>query len=86
MLAGGEALESYALRSASKVLAALAKRMPSVAHRKWDAEIVDVGLQDAAIGDTLVIYPHDICPVDGVVIDGHGVMDESGGSTLRTAT
>src|SRR6187431_2044378 len=77
MLAGGEALESYALRRASSVLAALAKRMPSVAHRKRDAEIVDVGLQDVAVGDTLVIYPHDICPVDGVVIDGHGVMDES---------
>ena len=77
MLAGGEALESYALRSASSVLAALAKRMPSVAHRKRDAEIVDVALQDVAVGDTLVIYPHDICPVDGVVIDGHGVMDES---------
>ena len=77
MLAGGEALESYALRSASSVLAALARRMPSVAHGKRDAEIVDVELQDVAIGDTLVIYPHDICPVDGVVIDGHGVMDES---------
>ena len=23
------------------------------------------------------IYPHDICPVDGIVIEGHGVMDES---------
>ena len=77
MLAGGEALESYALRSASSVLAALAKRMPAVAHRKRDVEIVDVGLHEVAVGDTLVIYPHDICPVDGVVIDGHGVMDES---------
>ncbi len=77
MLAGGEALESYALRSASSVLAALAKRMPSVAHRKRDAEIVDVELPDVVVGDTLVIYPHDICPVDGVVIAGHGVMDES---------
>jgi cation transport ATPase len=77
MLAGGEALESYALRSASSVLAALAKRMPSIAHRKRDSEIVDVGLHDVAVGDTLVIYPHDICPADGVVIDGHGMMDES---------
>ena len=77
MLAGGEALESYALRSASSVLAALAKRMPSIAHRKRESEIVDVGLQEVAVGDTLVIYPHDICPVDGVVIEGHGVMDES---------
>jgi heavy metal translocating P-type ATPase len=77
MLAGGDALESYALRSASSVLAALAKRVPSIAHRKREADIVDVALQDVAVGDTLVIYPHDICPVDGVVIEGHGVMDES---------
>jgi len=77
MLSGGEALESYALRSASSVLAALAKRMPSIAHRKQDSQILDVALDEVAVGDTLVIYPHDICPVDGEVIEGHGVMDES---------
>ncbi len=77
MLAGGEALESYALRSASSVLAALAKRMPSTAHRKQASEINDVALQEVAVEDTLVIYPHDICPVDGVVTEGHGMMDES---------
>ena len=77
MLAGGEALESFALRSASSVLNALAKRLPSVAHRKHGSEIEDVELQEIMAGDTLVIYPHDICPVDGVMIEGHGVMDES---------
>ena len=77
MLSGGEALESYALRSASSVLAALAKRVPSLAHRKRESEIADVALHEVAVGDTLVIYPHDICPVDGVVIEGHGMMDES---------
>ncbi|QQR57264.1 MAG: cadmium-translocating P-type ATPase [Candidatus Melainabacteria bacterium] len=77
MLSGGEALESYALRSASSVLAALAKRVPSVAHRKRESEISDVGLNEVLVGDTLVVYPHDICPVDGIVLEGHGVMDES---------
>ncbi len=77
MLAGGEALESYALRSASSVLAALAQRVPSIAHRKRETEIADVALGDVAVNDLLVIYPHDICPVDGVVIEGHGTMDES---------
>ena len=77
MLAGGEALESYALRSASSVLAALAKRMPSVAHRKSGTDMLDVALADIAVGDVLVIYPHEICPADGVVTEGHGVMDES---------
>ncbi|WP_254509000.1 heavy metal translocating P-type ATPase [Anatilimnocola floriformis] len=77
MLAGGAALESYALRSASSVLAALAKRMPSIAHRKNGGETTDVTLEQIAVGDTLVIYPHELCPVDGVVTEGHGDMDES---------
>jgi heavy metal translocating P-type ATPase len=77
MLSGGEALESFALHSASSVLAALAKRVPSIAHRKRDSEIVDMALPEVVVGDTLVIYPHDICPVDGLVLEGHGVMDES---------
>ncbi len=77
MLAGGEALESYALRSASSVLAALANRTPSITHRSRGADLVDVALAEIAVGDILVIFPHEICPADGVVIDGHGVMDES---------
>ncbi len=77
MLAGGEALESHALRSASSVLAALAKRMPSIAHRKDAAAMRDVALAEIAVGDTLVIYPHEICPADGEVTEGRGSMDES---------
>ncbi len=77
MLSGGEALETYALRNASSVLRALAKRMPAVAHRKRDSVITDVELNEIAVGDTLVVYPHDICPVDGTVSDGHGVMNEA---------
>ena len=42
MLSGGEALENYALRNASSVLRALAKRMPAIAHRKRDSVISDV--------------------------------------------
>ncbi|HWH91277.1 MAG TPA: heavy metal translocating P-type ATPase [Candidatus Binatia bacterium] len=77
MLSGGEALENYALRNASSVLRALAKRMPAIAHRKKDSGIIDVELDDIAVGDTLVVYPHDICPVDGTVIEGNGVMNEA---------
>jgi heavy metal translocating P-type ATPase len=77
MLAGGEALESYALRTASSVLEALAKRMPLIGHRKEGALIVDVLLDAIAIGDILLIHPHEICPVDGEVLEGHGKMDEA---------
>lgn len=77
MLSGGNALEGYAVRSASSVLEALAKRMPSIAHGRRDGAIVDVPLDQIRVGVTLVVYPHEICPVDGVVIEGHGIMDES---------
>ena len=36
-----------------------------------------MALAEVAIGDQLVVLPHEICPVDGVVVEGHGVMDES---------
>ena len=77
MLAGGEALESYALRTASSVLEALARRMPSIGHRREGGEIVDVPLDAIAVGDVLLLHPHEICPVDGEVIQGHGKMDEA---------
>src|SRR6185369_169926 len=58
MLSGGEALEAYAVQSASSVLRALARRMPSVAHRKRDGGFNDVALADVSVGDALVVLPH----------------------------
>jgi heavy metal translocating P-type ATPase len=77
MLSGGGALEAYAVRSASSVLEALAKRVPSIAHARRNSGLVDVPLDQVAVGDNLLVLPHEICPVDGVVVEGHGVMDES---------
>jgi heavy metal translocating P-type ATPase len=77
MLSGGEAIESYAVRSAASVLRALAKRMPSVAHRRQNAHVEDVALNEISVDDEIVVFPHEICPVDGDVLEGHGVMDES---------
>jgi heavy metal translocating P-type ATPase len=77
MLSGGTALEYYATRRASAVLDALARRMPNIAHRKTPSGVVDIPLGDISAGQTLVVLPHEICPVDGVVVSGHGSMDES---------
>lgn len=77
MLASGQTLERFARHKASSVLLALVKRMPSIAHRKIDHEIVAIPLVDIHINDEIVIYPHETCPVDGIVIDGNGSMDES---------
>jgi heavy metal translocating P-type ATPase len=77
MLSGGQALENYAVRRASSALHALARRMPSQAHRKQDGTIRDVPLEAVAVGDILVVFPHETCPVDAIVVEGHSAMDES---------
>ena len=77
MLSSGIVLESYAVRKASSVLEALAKRMPSVAHRKVKDILTDITIELVDIGDTLLILPHEICPVDGTVLEGSSTMDES---------
>jgi heavy metal translocating P-type ATPase len=77
MLSGGGTLEQFAKRRASSVLHALAKRMPEKAHR-WSGEwVADVPLQDVQVGDELLVFPHEICPADGVVIDGQSKMNEA---------
>jgi heavy metal translocating P-type ATPase len=77
MLSGGEALESRAVSRAGDVLNALARRMPSLAHRRTDAGLTDVALSQVSVGDVIVVLPHEICPVDGTVVAGRGSMDES---------
>jgi len=77
MLSGGAALEEFATARASSVLDALARRMPGTAHRQEPSGLVDVKLGDIRIGDQLTVLPHEICPVDGTVLEGHGIMDEA---------
>jgi cation transport ATPase len=77
MLSGGAALEEFATGRASSVLDALARRMPGVAHRRAVDGITDVKLEEIRIGDLLMVLPHEICPVDAIVIEGRGKMDEA---------
>lgn len=77
MLSGGAALEQYATQRASSALRALAKRMPSDAHRVTAEGSAPIKVHDIVPGDILQVYPHEICPVDGEVVEGRGEMDES---------
>lgn len=77
MLSGGAALESRAVSRAGDVLNALAKRMPTLAHRKTASGLTDIALSSVAVGDVIIVLPHETCPVDGQVVSGRGTMDES---------
>ncbi len=77
MLAGGKALEAFAIAKASSALSALLDRMPLNAARKIGTHIETIALSDIRIDDLIVVAPHETCPVDGVVVEGQGHMDES---------
>lgn len=77
MLSGGQALESYAVRKASSALGALARRMPTVVHRRRDGQLEELAIEQACVGDLLVVFPHETCPVDGVVVEGRSEMNEA---------
>jgi len=77
MMSGGQALEAYAVRRASFALEALAKRLPTFAHKKKGAAVEDIPLGEVLIGDELVVFPHETCPADGKVVNGHSTMNEA---------
>ncbi len=77
MLSGGEALEEYALRRARKDLTDLIARAPQTAHRQDGKNIRDVSVDEVAPGDLLLVKPGETIPVDGEVMEGKAMVDES---------
>jgi heavy metal translocating P-type ATPase len=77
MLSGGQALERYASSRARRELSALVTRAPRVVHRYENGAICSVDVGDVRIGDRLLVKPGEVVPVDGVIISGAAVLDES---------
>ena len=80
MLTGGDALEDYASQRAKRELTALLDRAPQMAHRLipgTDNQFEDISADDVAVGDTLLVRPAEIVPVDGELIDDTASFDES---------
>jgi heavy metal translocating P-type ATPase len=77
MLSGGNALESSANRRARRELTRLLERAPRIAHRRTAGGLEEIGVDEVAVGDVLVVRPGDVVPVDGVVAEEVAVLDES---------
>ncbi|PTR25829.1 P-type E1-E2 ATPase/heavy metal translocating P-type ATPase [Rhodococcus sp. OK519] len=77
MLATGQALDAAAERRASKDLRSLLAHAPRTARRRVDDAVETVPLEDVAAGDTVVVGPGEVVPVDGWVASESAVLDES---------
>lgn len=77
MLSGGEALEDYAQHRAARDLENLLKHSPAIAHVLNEGTPRDVDVEDVEPGDTLLIKPNEIVPVDCTLITDEANFDES---------
>jgi heavy metal translocating P-type ATPase len=77
MYAGGQYLESYAERAARREMTALLSRVPRTAVRHRGGQLEEVALDAVVPGDRLLIRQGDVVPVDGSVVEGVAVLDQS---------
>lgn len=77
MLSGGEALETFAIKRARKELTTLLNNAPRIAHRMTDGVITDIHVDKVLVGDTILVKPGEMIPVDGTVLEGESEVNES---------
>ena len=76
MLASGQLLEARAAARARRELSLLVQRAPRTARRHVDSGVVEVPVDDVAVGDRLLVGTGEIVPVDGRLLSP-AVLDES---------
>ena len=77
MLASGQLLERYAERRAGREISALLAPAPRRAHRYREGGIEDIGIEEIAAGDRLLVRQGDVLPVDGIADSPGVLLDES---------
>src|SRR6516225_6428937 len=70
-------LVAFAERRASREMTALLARVPHTAVRHRNGRLEEVDLDVIEPGDRLVVRKGDVVPVDGAVIEGLAVLDQS---------
>lgn len=74
----GQVLELRARHGTSKAIQSLLKLMPDVARLvKENGEEEDVPLDQIKVGDIVRVRPGDTIPLDGILVNGSSVVDES---------
>jgi P-type Cu+ transporter len=73
----GRYLEAFTRGRASDAIRQLLNLQPKKARVLYEGEEVEVLADNVAVGDIVVVRPGESIPVDGEVIEGYSVVDES---------
>ena len=72
-----EFLEEYAAGRAERSIASLLHLAPQTARVRRDGAEVTVGVEEVGVGETVIVRPGDIIPLDGVVVAGGSSVDQA---------
>jgi Cu+-exporting ATPase len=73
----GNAMEARAKRNTTRALRQLATLQPSTARVRRDNKEIDVEIAEVRAGELVIVRPGERIPVDGIIRDGRGAVDES---------
>ncbi|MBW4553514.1 MAG: heavy metal translocating P-type ATPase [Aphanocapsa sp. GSE-SYN-MK-11-07L] len=76
LVEGGEAIRDMTARGSERASLDLLDCLSKTAFVIRDGQVVEIPTQDVIMGDHVVVYPGDQIPVDGVVLDGTGIIDQ----------
>lgn len=77
MLTGGESLEYYSSKQASRQLRSLLDNSLKIAYRLVGHELEDVPVEALKIDDVVVVRPDEMVPVDGRILSGESDFNEA---------
>ncbi|GAP94855.1 heavy metal translocating P-type ATPase [Leptolyngbya sp. NIES-2104] len=76
LVEGGEAIRDMTARGSERASLDLLDCLSKTAFVIRDGQVVEIPTQDVIVGDHVVVYPGDQIPVDGVVLEGTGIIDQ----------
>ncbi|AMV61319.1 cobalt ABC transporter ATP-binding protein [Pediococcus damnosus LMG 28219] len=77
MLTGGDSLEDYAAHKAGKELQTLLDNSPQTANVLLNGHLTTKPVDDVLVNDEVVVKPGEVVPVDGIILSGTSIFDES---------
>jgi Zn2+/Cd2+-exporting ATPase len=71
------ALEEFAMDRTRKAIEGLVELRPETAHLRRGDGLVEVPVEELAVGDVVMVRPGERLPVDGAVVGGSSTVDQS---------
>ncbi len=73
----GHSMEHYAMGRARNAIRALGKITPKTAKVRRDGQVIEVPVKELIRGDLVIVRPGERIPIDGEVIEGQSMVDQS---------